>query len=554
MEQNSNTPDNLSDAPIGIVSDKKVFSLVWLVPIMALIIGSWLVYKTVSEKGPLITITFKNADGLEAGKTKVKYKNVDVGQVESLHLSENLSEVVLKVRLKKNMESFLRDQTHFWVVRAKVGAGEISGLSTLFSGAYIGISPIKEGEKTIAFTGLEKSPVIEFDAPGRFFNLKSESLGSLDIGSPIYYRHIEVGQVVNYELNSQDNIIDVRIFVEAPHHKHVLKNTRFWDAGGLDVSLDPSGIQINTESLTALMIGGVAFDSPKSILSSPQAEEDETFILYSNRKKVGEPKYTQRKYYLLYFNESTRGLSVGAPVELRGTKIGEVIDIKLEFAADELAFYTPVLIAIEPERIKLRAEDKKVKNSEPLIKKLIEKGLRAQLKTGMLLTGQLFIELDIHPDEPFKTLNMSGRYPEVPTIETRLEQVSDRIAALMERVEQIPLEQIGKDLASTISNANQLISSKELKGALVALEKSMVQIEAFSNKLNHQVTPKLNSTLEQTRKTLATTENFLNEDSQLSYDLHQMLQELSKAAKSIQELADYMEKHPDSLIYGKGDK
>ena len=260
-----------SGAAQAVVKPKKSVSIVWIVPLVAILIGGWLVYKAITEKGPTITITFQNAEGLEAGKTKIKFKDVEVGQVEDIHLSPDLSQVIVTAQLTRDAKEYLTENTRFWVVRARIAGGGVSGLGTLFSGAYIGMDPGKPGKTARSFKGLDTQPIVTTDLPGRHFVLKAERLGSLDVGKPVYFRQIKVGQVVAYEMEKDGQDVDIKIFIHAPHHERIRENTRFWNAGGLDVSVDAGGIKVNTESFVAIMIGGIAFENPKNSDPGPAA-------------------------------------------------------------------------------------------------------------------------------------------------------------------------------------------------------------------------------------------------------------------------------------------
>jgi paraquat-inducible protein B len=531
---------NPASAPEAIVKTKKSFSfsLVWLVPVVAALIGGWLVYKAFSEKGPTITITFETAEGLEAGKTKIKFKEVEVGQVESIGLSKDLSHVIVTAELSKGAEKYLSENTRFWVVRARVAAGGVSGLGTIFSGAYIGIDPGKSGKPARSFKGLEIPPIVTTDLPGAHFILKAETLGSLEIGSPVYYRQIKVGQVVAYELEKDGEAVDIKIFIRAPHHEVVRQNTRFWNAGGLDVVLDASGIRVNTESFVTMMIGGIAFDTPTNLEPGAPAGEGTTFKLYETRERIFEKVYAEKRPWLMYFDGSVRGLAVGAPVELQGIKIGEVTDITLEFDQEKMAFRIPVLAEVEPERIKFPGREKELSLS---YKKrgmdiLVEKGLRAQLKTGSLLTGQLLISLDLHPDAPPAKINWDGRYPELPTIPTPMEEITRGVTEIVEKFEKIPLEQIGNDLRDTMANLN----------------KTTGELQKLLENLDSTVVPAANASLEQTQKTLGKVDRLLNAESPTGHELKRALGELADAARNISILVDYLERHPESLVFGKG--
>lgn len=547
--QTPTAPPN--DIPAAAVETRTRFSIVWLIPLTAAIIGIWLAYKALSERGPIITIAFDSAEGLEAGTTKIKYKDVDVGLVEEIRLSDDLSQVLVIAQLDKGMGGHLTNETRFWVVRARVGAGQVSGLGTLFSGPYIGMDPGTAGESARRFQGLEKPPVVTTDEPGRHFVLHADTLGSLDVGSPLYFRQIRVGQVVAHQLQEDGRAVLIRVFVNAPYHRWVRKNTRFWNASGLDVSLDAEGVQVNTESLTSLLIGGVGFDTPPDLGKGGVAEEGERFFLYENHEAIYEKSYAEKEYYLLYFAGSVRGLTVGAPVEFRGIKVGEVADIKLEFDAAELDFRVPVLIEIELERIEVVGGDRQTL-PEKGIDVLVDKGLRAQLRSGNLFTGQLYVDFDLYPEARQAQVAQQGKYQVVPTIPTPLDEITGSLTKLLARIEALPIEQIGQDLSDAVQGAQQLIASDELRNAINVLNETLQQTQTLVANLNATAAPAIRATLAQVQETLSAADTLLQDDAPLQLDLRRVLRELSQAARSIRTLADYLERHPEALIRGKG--
>jgi len=548
-EENNNAPD-LQSLPEAVVQRKKQISIVWLVPVIAILIGGWLAYKGLTEKGPMVTISFESAEGLEAGKTKLKYKDVEVGQVQTIRFNADLSRVLVMAELVKEAEPYLTENTRFWVVRPRVTASGVSGLGTLFSGAYIGMDPVKEGRPARSFEGLEIPPVVTRDMPGRDFILRATALGSLDIGSPVYYRQIQVGQVTGYELDKEAQSLSIKVFINAPHDALVNKNTRFWNASGFDLKLDAGGLKINTESLVSIMMGGIAFETPTSLEAGGPAEEGYEFRLYETRDSIFERTYTQKMYYILNFNESIRGLTVGAPVEFRGIKIGQVVDIKAEYDPQTLSPRITVLIETEPQRWGRNVAGKVDPNQEIL--KLVEKGLRAQLKTGSLLTGQLFVDIDFHPDAPKAEVKFDQNFPEVPTIPAPLQVITARVNELLSKLEKLPIEQIGKDLGDTLQNVKRLSESKQLLEAVQALNETLQQTRQLVQNLDSNVAPAIGSTLDQAQKTLLSVEGTLGKDAPLQHEMRRALKELAEAARGIRILTDYLERHPDSLIYGKG--
>jgi paraquat-inducible protein B len=413
-EQNGNE-SGLQDAPQAVVQTRKRhISIVWLVPIVAVLIGGWLAYKAFSEKGPTITITFSTAEGLAAGKTKIKYKDVEIGKVEAINLPEDLTHVIVTAEMVHDAGPYLTDNTRFWVVRARVGAGEVSGLGTLLSGAYIGMDPGKGGSPQRSFKGLEIPPVVTDDLPGTHVVLEAKRLGSLEIGSPIYYRQIKVGKIVSYKLEEDNKTIRFRAFVHAPHHELLYENSKFWNASGLDVKLDADGIQIQTESLVTLIGGGLAFDIPAGQTPGNPAPNDHVFILYEHKEDIDQKTTAELNHWILQFEGSVRGLSKGAPVELKGINFGEVTDIKAEFDLDTLTPRILVYIVTDPEVFVDTGTAREPIDKQ--IEALVAKGLRAQLQTGSLLTGQLFVDIDFHPDAPPAKVLHDREYPELPTL------------------------------------------------------------------------------------------------------------------------------------------
>jgi len=388
-EQHTSNLD-FPDVPVSSVKTRRRrFSLVWVVPVVAALIGGWLVVKALTEKGPQITITFKSAEGLEAGKTKVKFKDVEIGLVEEIRIAEDASHVVVKAQLVKATERFISENTRFWVVRARVSASAIYGLGTVFSGAYIDIDPGKPGKSARQFVGLEEPPIVTTGRPGRHFILEADRRGSIEVGAQIYYRQIRAGEVVAYHLSEDGTKIVSKIFVNAPYHQFVRNNTRFWAASGVDLKLDATGITLNTESLVSIIVGGIAFDTFQNNSDSGEhAPENSTFKLFANYEAAQEKIFSTKNYFVLLFEESVRGLSPGAPVEFRGIPIGQVIDIKSEFDFKMNKIKIPVIAAVEPERISILGKLPEGVPRETQTAYRIEKGLRAQLRTGNLLTGQ----------------------------------------------------------------------------------------------------------------------------------------------------------------------
>jgi paraquat-inducible protein B len=555
-DQHENTP--LEDTPEPDVRRHKFrMDLVWVIPIVAALVGAVLVVKAVIAKGPAVTIRFVSAEGVEAGKTRIKYKDVDVGKVRSIQLSEDLTHVTVTADMVPEVSDYLTGSTRFWIVRARVTASQISGLGTLFSGVYIGIDPGKEGQPARHFEGLESPPVVTMDMPGRHFNLRADRLGSLDIGAPVYTRQIKVGQVVSYQLKADGSAVDVRIFIQAPYDQKVNRRTRFWNASGLDVKVDSNGVQINTESLTTLFSGGVAFETSASLRPAEPPGENHIFQLYNSYDQINEPSYSHKAYLMAYFEDNVRGLNVGSPVEFRGIKVGEVSDLRLAFDQEKLNFRVPVLLAIEPERFSMLGQENASEND--MFKRLIQKGLRAQLRTGLLLTGQMYVNLSLLPDAPPPSPARESIFPEIPTVPALEEKITTSVVNVLNRLEKVPFDQIGRDMETAVARIKDLLDSNDLQAALSDVRQSLANLETFSGQLNETTAPQLSAVLtearhafEKAQETLSAADHLLSADAPVGYELQQTLKELTKAARAVGALADFLERHPNALIYGKG--
>ncbi len=559
----NHTPDNnpkndTPSTPEAVVAKSRGWSIVWLIPLVAALIGAWLAYKTLSERGPAVTIIFQDAAGLEAGKTRIKYRALDVGLVEGIHLSDDLKQVIVQGRIDKELEPHLGESTRFWLVQPQVGLQGVSGLETLVSGTYIAV--IFGGTKpTRSFTALEKTPLITPETPGRQFLLAADKLGSLTTGSPLYYRGIQVGEVLDSRLAPDMRSVYLRVFVRAPYDELVHNNSRFWRASGLDVSMGAQGFSLKMESLAALALGGIAFETPGQAQATAPSEEGARFVLYDSYDSAKDVELVTKNPFLVYFNGSVRGLSVGAPVEFRGIQIGQVVSVSLEL---DTAGKTkiPVIIDLEPQRFLSPTQWQALKASletrqnlspgAPIMEKLVAAGMRAQLQTGSLLTGQLFVNLDYFPDSPRAELIYGGQYPQIPTVPTVLDEFQKTAADVLDNLKKIPLDKIANELAATLQNANRLISDPDVKSTLRSLDAVLKDMQKLTQTTDRQIVS-LAATTEKTLGSLRTTLQSVEPGTPMVVDLANTLEELAGAARSIRALTGYLERHPEALIRGK---
>ena len=540
----SKQPPDIEDVPDAIVDEEsKGFPVVWLLPLVALLVGGWLFYKTMSEKGPEIRISFETAEGIEAGKTQIKFRDVTVGKVENVEIADDLKTVVLTATMEAGTDPYLTDASRFWVVKPRIGAGGVTGLGTLLSGAYIAFEPNTGGARQRTFTGLEKPPIVTHDKEGTRFRLRTETLGSLSVGSPVYFRQFDIGEVTDYKLADDYSHVDVGIFVQSPYDEYVRERTHFWNAGGVNVSMDASGVNVEMESLVAVLSGGIAFETLPEFAESPAAREGTVFPLFRNRAESLERPITEVFNYTLKFTDTVRGLSIGAPVEYRGIRVGTVKNIMLgEDPVTEGVVSPVVIIGIEPQRTvgygdaddsvaSQRAVEGYEANPRERIATLVKKGLRARLQTGSLVTGQLFVDLDIFPDAEPATVVEGGLYPEIPTLPSSLQGMIANVNRILNKVEQ-------SDLDGTLTNLNALmVSTNRLMSALERDAPGLVK--------------EADATLRAANDTLATLRASASEDGEIGNQLQVALQEMAAAARSIRVMAEYLQRHPEAMLKGK---
>ena len=521
-------------------------SVIWIIPILAAVVAIGIAVNRIMKEGPTITIEFRSADGIEAGKTFIKYTDVRIGQVTDVELSDDFSKVLVTAKIAKNASGLMVEDARFWVVEPRVTLSGVSGLGTLLSGNYIGFAVGKSKKSHRAFVGLENAPVVS-DQPGREFILSAKALGSLGVGSPVYFRRIQVGEVTSYQLSEDGKSITFKVFVNAPYDRFVGTESLFWNASGVVVSLGADGIDVRTESLVALLAGGVSFETPPFAKQQAAAAAGATFQLYDDRRTAMRQPESISRHYVLYFDESMRGVSVGAPVALLGLPAGEVVDVSLEIDPKAGRPRGRVEIVAYPERIVRRlsgddaAEDRAlIENTasrHAFFQRLIEReGLRAQLRSGNLLTGERYVALDFFAGVAPAKVDWSLAEPVVPTVPSTLPELQAKLESLLAKLDSIPFKKIGDDLATTLESANRMLDG-----------------------IDTQVTPELKSTLAELRTTLANADrvlkgadrNITSADGPTLQALQQALDEVAGAARALRSLADYLERHPEALIRGK---
>jgi paraquat-inducible protein B len=509
-------------------------SLIWLIPLVAAIIGATQVVGWLVDKGPTITVSFNTGEGLEAGKTKVRFKEVVIGQVTKVTLGPDATKVLATIQMAKEAERFSAADTRFWVVRPQVGTSGVTGLGTLLSGPYIGAAPGKSEETTKAFVGLETPPAIPYGLKGREFRLHGDNLGSLSPGAPVYYRHVRVGQIASTKLDATGQGIDLSVFVEQPYIGLVGPDTRWWHASGVDVRLDANGFKLNTQSLASLVTGGIAFEAPNGAKPAAPAAADTTFVLAADRASALRPPDGPAVATVMYFDQSVRGLSAGAPVDFRGIVLGEVRTVGIEYDRAHKKFRMPVTVDLYPSRLGqsvLDALGADASGPEDALAQMVTRGFRGQLRTGSLLTNQLYVNLDFFPAAPKATLSALPARSDVlvlPTVPGPLDELQSQLSRIATKLDKIPFDQIGDNLNKTLVQANALIE-----------------------RLDGKVLPEMQGALDAAKKTFASADALLQQDSPLQSDLRRTLGDVQQTVESLNALSDYLERHPESLIRGK---
>ena len=549
--------DNLPEATV--VRKKRLrFSVIWIIPILAAAVAIGIAIQRARSEGPVVTIEFKSAGGIEAGKTFIKYKDVRIGLVTAVELSEDYSKVVVKAKIAKHSAGLMVEDAKFWVVEPRISLSGVSGLSTLLSGNYIGFRAGKSLEDQRTFIGLDEPPTIK-DQPGRRFVLKARELGSLGVGDPVYYRGLQVGQVALSNLVADGKSVEITLFVDAPYDKFVTAETRFWNASGIDVTVGADGVNVRTESFASLLAGGIAFDAPDFLATSAPAAENSHFPLYRNRSiAMKQPDPIERRF-VLHFNESVRGLSIGAPVTLYGLRVGEVTQVGLHFDAAAKVFRPRVLITFFPDlliaRMTARQQVDNAKSLQALdaaarlrlLRQMVEeRGLRAQLKTGSFITGELYVAFEYVANAPKPKIDWTQDPLELPVVAGGFANIEAKLSSILTKVDNMPLNAIGL----------------EVKDALATLNQTLKDADVLVNRVDAKLVPEGTRTLEDLRKAIGSADRVLTntdstlfgKDSPAPQDLRDTLQEVTRAARSVRVLVDYLERHPEMLIRGKAEE
>jgi paraquat-inducible protein B len=540
---------------------KRRISLIWLIPVISILIGGWLVYDTYSKRGPKITITFDQGDGLTAGQSVVKHRDVTLGTVTSVKLTPDMNHVRVTVQMTRDATPLVTGNTKFWIVRPRFFAGSLSGLGTLLSGPYIDLLPAPGGgPKQTAFTGLEDPPVLQSVVPGRTFLLRAARVGSVALGAPIFYRDLQVGTILGWDLGHLAKDVTIHAFVRAPFDSYVHNETRFWNASGLSVKLGAGGVQVQVQSLDALLLGGVAFETPTEFETTPESAAGEDFPLYASQDDADQAAFQRKVSFVAYFSGSVAGLAPGADVTFQGLRVGDVTGVDIEYDSKTDTVVAPVHFEIEPQRIR---NINVVAGRGPLanLRVLVGKGLRAQIQKANFLTGQSLVALVLVPNATPAAVTLQGGDIVFPTAPGAFDSITTGASQLMAKLNALPLDQISAGITATLAGLTKLTNGPETQKAVASLSGTLADTQALVKQLGTQVGPalktlpaltaSLKSSVAHLNTVLVSANSAYGNDSHFSRQLERLMTQLNDMAQSFRSLADLLTSHPEALIRGR---
>ena len=565
------------------ITQGKKLTAIWIVPVVAVVLGIWMVVYTFMTEGPEIEIRFKTAVGLEAGKTKVKFRSVEMGMVQEITLSDDMQDVIATVKLEREAIPLLGEDTRFWVVTARIGGGGISDLDTLLSGAYIEVSPARTQSNMREFVALERPPLTPIGAPGLRLILHSARSASVSSGDPVLYNGYKVGRVESLTFAADTRQIRYIIFIDAPFHELVDSSVRFWDVSGITLSAGAEGFRVSTGSLETILVGGVTFGTAPDLGPGQPVEHNAEFRLFTSYNAVLESPFEHRAYYVAEFDQSLRGLLAGAPVEYRGIKVGKVERIltkelfrnKKQDGLKVKGTSIPVLLYLEPGRLDMSDTEESIEILHDAVKRGLANGLRVSLKTSNLLSGAQILDIEFYDDMPATELGEFDRYSTLPTITSGIGLLQHRVFTLLDKVNSLPLEKTVTSINRAVAELNRTLAALrtiledentrsipiEVKSTLAALQAILEDDSARALPAELQRTLgslrdilEKDSTLavpDELQQTLAAARFQLQGESTETYQLVTTLKEVEAAARALREFLDLMEAKPESLIRGK---
>ena len=552
-------PSTPAVATANVKQKSKGLNPVWFVPVIALLVGGWMVFKSALNENTQIVVTFKDATGIEAGKTPVKLRDIEVGKVTAVDISNDLATISVTMEFPNIPADRFTDKTRFWIIKPRVGLGGVSGLDTLLSGAYIEADPgeVSGGKPAKEFVGLEHPEIYQLGNPGTHYRLKSVTLGSLGRESPIKYRDVSVGQVTRHQLAEDNSSVKIDIFIRAPYDKLVKKDTRFWNISGFKADVGAEGVSLDMDSIATLIAGGIAFSTSDPATGSQAAAKSE-FLLHKTEKENIEEEPELLAFnvpFKLLFERGVKGLQVGAPAQFKGIRIGTVAKVSMEYAEDKESLRTYAIVKIEPGRLPLdddfgdESDAERTTKLHGFFEAMADRGMRAQLQTGSFLTGQSMVVFDVFPNAAPKQVKYEDGLAVFPTrpetlgdILTKVESTVISLNEILAKVDAIPITEIGNDLAQTMDQINSIPFTEIGKN-----------LGATTAKLEALPYGQIIKDMDETLASLDALIESLNvaKGGALGMQALNALNEITKAASALRGMANYLERHPEALLRGK---
>lgn len=544
----------------AVLRKRPRFSLMWLVPITAALISVYLAVNFLAARGKLITITFATANGITAQQTEVQHKAVSLGTVENVHLSDDMSRVVVHVRMKRAGDRLLTSHARFWVVRPRLTPGNISGLETLVSGAYIEVDPGDPGGvPQYEFRGLEDPPGVRSDEPGRTYKLQASRLGALGPGSPVFYRDVIAGEVLSYDLGNGLGPVTINVFVQAPFDKFVHDETHFYNSSGISVNVGPQGVHLELQSFQALISGGVTFETPRFMTWEPTSQAGHEFKLYSDKSEADAAGFAENVPFITYFTSSVSGLGRGSLVEVFGLQIGTVTDVRLVMDPKTMKMRARVTFNVQPERIMSEDELRARHSPGTVANSLVKSGMRMVLESSNFITGQKDLSMQFVPDAPAAGVGEEGGAMVLPSEGGGLDTITSNLSDITAKLKAIPFDEIGKNLNETIRSVNKTVSGPDVQNALRRLSDTLADVQQLVKHADAGLAPmlkRLPKISDDLQQAVANANALLGEagyggNSDFQRNTERLLDQVNNTARSIRLLVDFLDRHPEALIRGR---
>jgi paraquat-inducible protein B len=554
-------PNGQAPLPVAKTRKARRIPLVWLVPLVTLLIGGWLAWDTWSKRGPTITISFESADGLQVGQSQLKYKDVTLGTVRGIDISRDQKRVIVTVETVREAAPLINDKTVFWVVKPQLFAGRLSGLDTLIAGSYIGMLPSTlDARPKTQFEGQDNPPVLPAQVPGTIFQLRASRVGSISVGSPVFYRDIEVGAVLGWDLSDMARHATVHAFVRAPFDKYVHEDSAFWNASGISVKMAGTGIKVQMESFRALLLGGIAFDS-KPNTAEPVASASHVFTLYPDHEAALSAGFGRRINMVSYFHGSVAGLEAGADVTLHGLKIGQVTEVGLVYDAKTDSIAVPVRYQVEGDRIAGLSGIPGTPNGR-IAAEMVKRGFRATLQSTSLISSGKIVAIERIPLAPEAEFTRDGDEFVMPSADAGgFDSLTQSASELLTKINRIDFDAIGQSIAGATKGIDEIVNGKQVRQSLAALQASLVEVQQFTQKLDAdagpalarlpEVTRKLEESLTGINKLVSSVDRGYGYDSRFNREIDRLLPQLNETVRSFRALADLLARHPEALIKGR---